>query len=148
MINRIGLIVGVALALLAGLAPRAQTPAVVAQDAWVRQPAAGRDVTAAYLVVENHGPAARAIVGASSDAAATLELHEMKIENGMMRMSPVDRIDVPAGGRAELKPGGFHIMIFGVKKPLEPGTTLPITLKLDDGSTLPVRATVRKAGAQ
>ena len=148
MSHRLTALVGVTgcAAAISGIGLLGQGPPVVARDAWVRQPLEGRDVTAAFLVVENHGAAARAIVGASSAGADKLELHEMKLDNGMMRMSPVDRIEIPAGGRVELKPGGFHIMIFGLKKPLVPGTSMPITLKLDDGTTIPLGADVRKTG--
>jgi copper(I)-binding protein len=109
----------------------AQESTVVAQNAWARPPAPSRDMTGLFLVLENHSAQKRAVVGGSSDAADKVELHEMKNEGGMMRMSPVSQIDVPANGKTELKPGGLHVMLFGLKgKPVE-GDTFVVTLKLD-----------------
>lgn len=121
----------------------ADNPDVVAQDAWVRMPAASKTDTAAYMVVENKGTVARAIVSASSPDIAKIELHEMKMASGMMSMAPVTKIDVPAKGKATLAPNGLHLMLFGLKSRLADGGKVGITLKLDDGSTVPVTASVR-----
>jgi copper(I)-binding protein len=123
----------------------AQASTVVAHDAWAREPPPSRDVTGLFVVLENSGGSLRSVVSASSDAADKVELHEMKMTNGMMSMSPVKQIDVPAGGKTELKPGGLHVMMFGLKKRPVPGDTLSVTLTLDDGTKVPVTATVRKA---
>ncbi len=124
----------------------AQGTSVTARDAWVREAPAGRKVTAIFLTLENKGTAARNLVSGTTDVAETLELHEMIRENEMMRMSPVKQIAIPASGKAELKPGGLHLMIFGVKKPLVAGDTVQVTLTLDDGTKLQVAAEVRKMG--
>jgi len=129
--------------LLAGRA-YAQSNAVVAQNAWARPPAASRNMTGLFMILENHGGQKCAVVSGSSDIAEKVELHEMKNEGGMMRMSPVAQIEIPANGKAELKPGGLHIMLFGIKaKPVE-GDTFDVTLKLDNGSTVPVKAVFRQ----
>jgi hypothetical protein len=125
----------------------AQTQTVTAHDAWMREPAPSRDVTAVFVVLDNSGPAARAVVSAACEAADKAELHEMKNENGMMRMSPVKSIPLPAG-KTELKPGGLHIMIFGLKQRPAVGDHVSVTLTLDDGSTVPVSAVVRKQESQ
>lgn len=117
---------------------------VVAREAWVRVPAPSKDQTALYLELENHSAQNRAVVSAVSDAAEKVELHEMKMEGKMMRMSPVAQIDVPANGKASLKPGGFHLMMFGLKGRPAEGDTIRVTLKLDNGATVPVTATVRQ----
>jgi hypothetical protein len=125
---------------------RAQSSAaLVAHDAWAREPAPSRDVTGLFVVLENSGASPRSVVSASSDAADKVELHEMKMTNGMMSMSPVKQIDVPAHGKTELKPGGLHVMLFGLKRRPAPGDTIAVTLTLDDGTTVRVTATVRKA---
>jgi hypothetical protein len=116
---------------------------VTVRDAWVREPAPNRDVTAAFAVVENQGPEARAIVIANAAQAEKVELHEMKKEGEMMRMSPVERIELPAGGRAELKPGGLHLMLFGLKRRLATGDVIALEIALDDGTVLSVSAPVR-----
>lgn len=133
--------------LLAGVAVAgAQTATVTVHDAWVREPMGGRNMTGAFAVVENRGPAPRSIVSASSDVSDKVELHEMRNEGGMMRMSMVKRLEIPAGGKLELKPGSFHVMLFDVKTKLAEGGTVKLTLTLDDGSTVTTEARVRKAG--
>jgi len=122
----------------------AQKASVIARDAWAREPAPSRDVTALFVVLENRGATPRAVVAGESDAANKVELHEMKMEGSMMRMSPVKQIEVPAGGRTELKPGGLHIMIFGLRKRPAVGDVVTVTLTLDDGTKVPVTATVRR----
>jgi copper(I)-binding protein len=121
----------------------AQTTTVVARDGWVREPVPSRDVTALFVVLENHGRSPRAVVAGTSDEVDRVELHEMKMDGGMMRMSPVKQIDVPADGQTELKPGGLHVMLFGLKKRLSAGESLTVTLMLDDGTKIPVTAIVR-----
>lgn len=124
----------------------AQTPAVSVHDAWVREPMGGRNMTGAFAVVENSGATPKAIVAASSDVSDKVELHEMKNDGGMMRMSPVKRMDVPANGKLELKPGSFHVMLFDVKRKIADGEKVSITFTFDDGSKVTTEAQVRKAG--
>jgi copper(I)-binding protein len=121
-----------------------QTVAVVAHDAWAREPAPSRDVTALFVVLENRGSTRKAVVSATSEMADKVELHEMKMDGTMMRMSPVKQIEVPAGGTTELKPGGLHVMIFGLRRRPAVGDALAVTLTLDDGTKVPVVATVRQ----
>lgn len=122
----------------------AQAPALTAHDAWVREPMGGRNMTGAFVVVENTSATPRAIVSAATDAADKVELHEMKNEGGMMKMSPVTKIAVPAHGKVELKPGSFHVMLFGVKGKPAAGDTIDLTLTFDDGTKLTTKAAVRK----
>lgn len=124
---------------------RAQTAsALTIHDAWVRQPTGDRKDAGAFAIVENSSATTRAIVSASADIAEKVELHEMKMVGAMMRMSPVKRIDVPAHGKAELKPGGYHVMLFGLKKTPMVGDTFTLTLTFDDGSTASATASVRR----
>ena len=146
---------------MSSLTLAADNPNVVAHDAWVRMVAPSRTDTAAYMVIENNGAAARSVVSASSPAVTKIEMHEMKMDHStmhgtpdaankskaaggsMMTMSPVAKIDVPAKGRATLAPNGLHLMLFGLKSKLTEGGSITITLKLDDGSIVPVTASVR-----
>jgi copper(I)-binding protein len=122
---------------------QAQAPFNVSA-AWVREPVPGRPQTAAYAVVENPGKADLQIVSASSDAAGAVELHEMVRTGDMMKMAPVKSITVPAKGRVELKPGGLHIMLFQLKKPLKEGETVELILTTDKGAAVKVAAAVKK----
>ena len=136
----------IAFAVVAAPALGAQAATVVARDPWVREAPAGRKATAIFLTAENTGAAGRTIVGGSTDVSDTLELHEMKRENGMMRMSPVSSIAVPAHGKAELKPGGLHLMLFGLRKALVAGDSVHVTLTLDSGARVQFTAPVRAMG--
>lgn len=135
----------VALALLTALTASAgaQRSSVKAEDAWVRQPAPSRDVTAAYLVLVNDSDDAVRVVAGESTMAKTVELHEMAMDGSMMRMRQVKEIAVPPKSRVELKPGGLHVMLFGLKQPLKAGDLVPLTLTLADGNKLSFEATVR-----
>ncbi|MEQ1887113.1 MAG: copper chaperone PCu(A)C [Bryobacteraceae bacterium] len=147
-----------ALLIAVSLAPAlltAQSAAVTVQDAWARIPAPSKSDTAMFLVLENHSAQAKSVVAVSSTAAEKTEMHEMKMTESksgmpgmekqqMMRMSPVEKIAIPANGKATLAPGGLHIMIFGLKSKVAEGDKITVNLKLDDGSTIPVNATFRK----
>ena len=106
----------------------------------------GQKVSAVFLVLTNAGSQAHALVGAASTVAGSVELHEHVHKDGMMQMRQVARIDVPAKGKAELKPGGYHIMLIGLKGPLTPGGSVPVDLMFADGSRLHADAPVRDIG--
>lgn len=122
----------------------AQTDAFVAHDAWVRVPDKSKTETALYVVVENHTSQPRSIVSATSDIAAQVELHQMTMVKMMMTMAPVPKVSLPANGKAVFDPNGYHIMLFGLKTRPAIGDKVKAALKLDDGTTVPVEATVRK----
>lgn len=131
-----------------GAAAHAQGGAVTIHDAWVREPMGNRNMTGAFAVVENPTDKALSIVAASSDISDKVELHEMKNEGGMMQMSPVAKIALPAHGKVELKPGSFHVMLFDMKKKTADGEKIKLTLTLDDGTRVTTDATVRRPAPQ
>ena len=111
-------------------------------DAWVRAPAIADQPGAAYLVIQNDG-AADKLLSVTSDVAQTIELHESMMSGNMMSMSPVPNIEVPANGKAELKPGGFHMMLMGLTRPLKVGDKVQLTLNFEKAGKIPVTADVR-----
>lgn len=135
------------LLLIAALAalPHAAAAEVVAKDPWARATVPAQRASGAFLSLKSDVPAA--LVSAASDAAATVELHEMKLENDVMRMRPVSRIELPAGQEVVLKPGGYHVMLMGLKRQLTKGQKLPLTLRIEykDGKAeeLRVEAEIR-----
>jgi periplasmic copper chaperone A len=142
MMNRMKL---AAFAVLVSGATIAQAQAPVTMTgAWVREPVPGRPTTAAYVVLENPGATDLTIVSAATDAAGKVELHEMIRSGDMMRMSPVKSVIVPARGKVELKPGGLHIMLFELKKPLKEGDSVELTFTTDKGATMKTTAAVKK----
>jgi copper(I)-binding protein len=81
------------------------------------------------------------LIGASEVAAA--EIHESYQESGMMMMRPVKKLDVPAGKKVELKPGGYHIMLLNLKRDLKAGTVVKLTLQFQNAGKIPVNAEIR-----
>lgn len=113
--------------------------------AWVRATPPNRDVTAAYLVIENRSDRSRELLAVETPAAAYTELHTMRYLDDMMEMEKIDRLTVPPRGTAELRPGGLHIMLFGVATQLAEGDSVSLTLRFADQSTRIVTAEVLKA---
>ena len=122
----------------------ADDAAIVARDAWLRQPPASQTEAAVYVVIENHTAERRTIVSGTSDIADKVELHQMTMDHSMMKMTPVPRVDLPKNGKATFDPNSLHIMLFGLKKRPMSGDTVTVNLMLDDGTIVAVTATVRK----
>lgn len=114
---------------------------LVVRDAWLRTPNPAVDIAGAFLTVENNTSKPVAVVAVSSRAAKIVEMHEMKMADGMMTMQKVDRIVVPANGTAELQPGGWHLMLIELAQPLLPPVEL--TLRFDDGTVITTQAEIR-----
>ena len=127
------------LALLATPALAAREPVMVS-DAWARATAPGQKVAAAYMKLEAREPLR--LEGVSSPAARSAELHEMWREGDVMRMRSQPGLDLPAGQPVDLKPGGLHVMLFGLRKPLEPGQRLALHLRLRKAGGKVLRQTV------
>lgn len=98
---------------------------------------------AVYATIRNEGASGDALVSATSSVAEKVELHEVKNEAGVMAMRPIDKLEVPAGGLVEMKPGGYHIMLLGLKRELNPGDSVPVTLTFQKAAPVSVTATVR-----
>lgn len=114
-------------------------------DPWVRSAPPAMKMHAAYFVVMNPTGKAVDLVGASSPQYKMAELHLSKVEGGIATMVKQDQISVPANGKVAFAPGGFHVMLMHPRKPIKTGDTVDITLAFADGSTLGVKAPVRKA---
>jgi hypothetical protein len=122
--------------------------AVTAKDAWVRGTVPAQKSTGAFLTLESSEDAK--VVGVNSPAAKSAEIHESAMANGMMHMHAVGALPLPAGKPVELKPGGYHVMLVGLAKPLGAGDTVPLVFVIEDArgkrSTLEVKAHVRPLG--
>lgn len=117
-------------------------PDIVAEGAWIREPPPGRDVAAGYVSLTNTTDSDRQLVAASSDNASRVEIHTMTHDDGMMRMREIDALDLAAGERVQLEPGGLHLMLRELS-PAEAGNRVPVTLYFDDGSQLELEFTIR-----
>jgi copper(I)-binding protein len=109
-------------------------------EAWVRVPPPGAPATAGYVTFENRGSAPITVTGLSSEAFGRAEIHDMKHEDGMMRMRRMDTLPLEAGERVSLAPGGMHLMLFDVAEPLADGETvrLEFEFELADGESASV----------
>lgn len=121
---------------------------VMVDDPYVRAMPPGQPNSGAFMAFVNRDSAAHAVVGASSPAAAVVELHTHTHENGMMKMRRIDQIDIPAHATTVLKPGGLHVMLIGLKHDLKVGASVGITLDFEDGSHTTLEAPVRKIGME
>lgn len=129
-------------------APAAQAASTAAssikvENAFARAVPVGQANSAAFLTLVNTSDTARSVKSATSPVAATVELHTHTNNNGVMEMRQIPQIDVPAKGTTELKPGGLHIMLIGLKQELKPGENAALTLTFDDGSTTTVNAPIK-----
>lgn len=125
-----------------GNSPAAKA-ALTVTDPWVK--AAPSGMTAAFGTLVNEGSSDVTVVAATTSVNDTTELHEtVENEDGSMAMRPKEGgFVIPAGGSLALEPGGDHLMLMGLTEPVEAGTTVTITLTLDDGTTTDVEATVK-----
>jgi copper(I)-binding protein len=114
-------------------------------NGWVRETPPNAQNAAAFLTVRNNSSAAKNIVAVQcNDVAARCELHEHLHSNGVMRMQKVTApLAIPANGTLAFMPGGYHIMMFGLRAPLRKGTQINLTLVFDDHSTWVVQLPVK-----
>lgn len=115
---------------LASMTALAQSTAVKVDGAWARATVQGQKGTGAFMSLTAKD--ATQLVGVSSPVAGVAEVHEMKMEGDIMRMRAVAAIDLPAGKKVELKPGGYHVMLMDLKAPLAKDSTVPVTLLFKD----------------
>jgi hypothetical protein len=134
--------------LLAALCAAAPALAQVAIDnPWARATAPGAKVAGGYMKIRNSAAAPDRLIGASSPAAARVELHVHLREGEVMKMREVKGYDVPAKGAFELKPGGAHLMLMEIRRPFAEGEKVPVTLKFERAGEIKVDFHVGRLGA-
>ena len=108
----------------------AMEPGLYVRDAWTRESMMVDLAGAAYMVIHNNTDAGDALIGASSPAAAVVEIHESSMdEDGAMAMMRVEEVPIPAHEDAVLEPGSYHIMLIDLAEPLTEGTEIEISLE-------------------
>lgn len=100
---------------------------------------------AVFLSIDNKGGADK-LVAASSKLSQRVELHTHTLDNGVMKMRPVEAIEIPANSMTQLKSGGYHIMMFDVKSMPEKGSTVPLTLTFENAGDVQIGAIAGDAG--
>lgn len=123
----------------------AQAQSLKAEQAWVRATVAQQKATGAFMNLSSSQ--AGRLVEARSPVAGIVEIHEMKMDGNVMKMRAMPALELGAGQRVELKPGGYHIMLMELKAPIKPGDEVPLSLVFEgkDGKreTLELKAAAR-----
>lgn len=142
------ILLGALLALPVLSSPGFAADAVSAGHAWARATAPGQNTAGVYMELVSAADAA--LVGIETPVAARAQMHSMRMDDGVMRMRALEKIDLPAGKAVKLAPGGLHVMLLDLKQPLKVGDTLPLTLSVRSASGLSmirIVAEVRAVGA-
>ncbi|MGB7035838.1 MAG: copper chaperone PCu(A)C [Xanthobacteraceae bacterium] len=130
------------------LAQTAGGGAITVQQPWSRATPNGAKTGAVYLTIDNKSGTADKLTGASSDVADKTQIHQMSVDNGVMKMRELtDGLSVPANGSVVLKPGSYHVMLIGLKKPLTVGETFPLKLTFANAGTISVTVPVQAMGS-
>ncbi|MDB5416218.1 MAG: hypothetical protein JWR10_4553 [Rubritepida sp.] len=125
----------------------AQPASITVENPWTR--AAGQGMQGGgFLTIRNTGTAEDRLVSASSPIAARVELHTSLRDGDVMRMRPVENVPVPANGSVSLAPGGLHMMMIGLTRPMNVGETVPVTLHFERAGEVTVNMAVQAAGAR
>ncbi|WP_246333155.1 copper chaperone PCu(A)C [Aureimonas mangrovi] len=115
---------------------------------WSRATPPNANVGGGYLTLRNDGEEPDRLIGGSSPAAERVEIHTMEMEGDVMRMRQLpDGVEIPAGGTAELAPGGMHLMLIGLAAPLVEGERVPLTLEFEKAGSVEVELAIDAIGA-
>jgi len=118
---------------------------VEVEDAWARATVQGQKASGAFMTLT--AKTDTTLVGVASSVAGVAEVHEMKMDGGVMQMRALPKgLELPGGKAVPLKPGSFHLMLMDLKVPLQKDTTIPLTLRFKDAkgvkSTLDLKVPV------
>jgi copper(I)-binding protein len=122
---------------------------LVISQAWSRATPNGAKIGTGYFTIENKGTTADRLIGVSGDISGKIEVHEMSMNNGVMKMRAVDGgLVIDPGKTVKLAPGGYHLMIMDLKNPLKQGDKVPLTLSFEKAGKVAVTLDVQGIGAQ
>jgi copper(I)-binding protein len=132
------------LTLIPAQAQNASTSSIKIENAWARATPGGAKTAAVYMKVDNGADSADRLTGGSTTVASQVQVHEMKVENNVMKMREVEGgLAVPAKGSVTLKPGGYHVMLIGLDHPLKAGDNVPLELSFAKAGTVSVNVPVK-----
>jgi copper(I)-binding protein len=149
-IQRTATFLAVALTLLAASSRAEDVKAgdLVITQGWSRATPGGAKIGGGFLTIENKGSAPDKLIGASADVAGKVEVHEMVMNDGVMKMRPVEGgLTIDPGKTVKLAPGGLHLMMMDLKNPLKQGDKLPVTLQFEKAGKVAVTLDVQGVGA-
>jgi periplasmic copper chaperone A len=121
---------------------------IVIDQPWARATPAGAKTAAVYFIVRNTGTTEDRLIGAHSSASGQVDIHQMTMDNNVMKMAPVTGgIAIPASGSVTLGPSGFHIMLIDLKQPLVKGNRLPLTLTFEHAGSIDIQGDIEAIGS-
>ncbi|MGQ0502173.1 MAG: copper chaperone PCu(A)C [Panacagrimonas sp.] len=130
--------------LLVSLVRAERDAGVRVTDAWARSSVPGSDVGAVYATFHNDSGVPLTVLAASSDAATSAAIHEVTTHSGVVHMHTLDAgLSIEAGATARLEPGGRHLMLLGLQRPLKPGQSLEVRFRISDGNEITVTVPVK-----
>ena len=136
------------LALILSLLAFGAQAQTTATDPWVRGTVATQKATGMFVQLTS--AQGGKLVAGSSPVAGRVEIHEMAVVDGVMRMREISALELPAGKVVELKPGSYHLMLMDLKQPMKAGDIVPVTLVIEGADkkreTLELKASVRPLG--
>ena len=150
-LSRILALTAVAITVLAAPARAEDVKAgdLVITQAWTRATPNGAKIGGGYVTIENKGTAPDRLVGGAGDIAGKVEIHEMAMDNGVMKMRPIDKgLTIEPGKTVKLAPGGNHLMLQELKGPFKQGDKVPVTLEFEKAGKVAVSLDVQGVGAQ
>ena len=122
---------------------------LVISQGWTRATPGGAKIGGGFLTIENKGTVPDKLIGASADAAGKIEVHEMAVTDGVMKMRPLENgLAIEPGKSVKLAPGGYHLMMMDLKNPLKEGEKLPVTLQFEKAGKVAVTLDVEGVGAK
>ncbi|QQN61719.1 copper chaperone PCu(A)C [Bradyrhizobium diazoefficiens] len=122
---------------------------LVISQAWSRATPGGAKVAGGFLTIENKGSAPDKLVAVSAEIAGKVEVHEMAMDNGVMKMRPLDKgLVIEPGKTVKLAPGGNHLMLQDLKRPFKQGDKVPVTLEFEKAGKVAVSLDVQGVGAR
>ncbi len=153
--RRFALALAAATLVLSALPACAQTNEVLSKDGtilvqtpWTRATPNGAKVAGGYITIINKGTAPDRLIGGSAKIAGRMEIHEMAVDNGVMKMRELPKgLEIKPGETVELKPGGFHLMLMDLKEPAVDGGKIEGTLVFEKAGTIEIIYKVRANGA-
>jgi copper(I)-binding protein len=148
MLNRLTLLLATLLAASLVQAHGTHAGTIHIEQAQARASVGNQSNGAAFLTIENQGKTDDVLQSVAAPVAGKVEIHTMTMEGDVMKMRAVERLDIKAGEKIEMKPGqGYHIMLMGLKKPLKAGESFPMQLSFRKAGKVQLTVTVMEAGA-
>jgi periplasmic copper chaperone A len=121
---------------------------LVISQAWSRATPNGAKIGGGYFTIANKGSAPDRLVGVTGDIAGKIEVHEMAMNDGVMKMRPLDKgLTIEPGKTVKLAPGGYHLMMMDLKTPMKQGDKVPVTLEFEKAGKVAVTLDVQAVGA-